>query len=325
VSTQRAIPLERRARLLLRAYPPQYRADRAEEMIGTLLETAQSGQQWPSARDAWSLLRGGMSARAARNRRLGLRMSVRQAAAFGLALYVSVATVNLGSYPPPWQTDPVQTLAVAVLLAAVVVAVWTGYRAAVAITAALAIAIFPYGSYGSNHEFSLPYHLTSQMASVDLAYFGPLLLALLALIALTRRSERPPRSWLFLACLPIALLAARQLLPDPGWYRLAGLVILFPLGPNALPVLLTLLAVLTLGWLVTDTRPALGVALSLLVWKLAEYIPAIQEVVVNKAPLMVLWTWDTAIFEILALAVGMAAATLLILHWRTRARRWAAD
>ncbi|HTU75308.1 MAG TPA: hypothetical protein VMG38_17475 [Trebonia sp.] len=321
MSTLPATRLERRARLLLRAYPPEYRAERAEEMLGTLLEAAQPGQEWPSARDAWSLLRSGVNARAARNRRLGLRISLRQAAAFGLALYVSVAAVNVGSEVPPWGTDPAQTLAVALLLAATVLAVWTGYRAAVATITAIAIAIFPYGSYRSGHGFSLPYHLTARMASVDAAYFGPPLLALLALIALTQRSERPPRSWLLLACLPSSLLGARQLLPDPGWHRLSGLVTLYPLRTNDLPVLLTLLTLLTLGWLVTDTRPALGVALSLVVGQLALYIPAIQEVVMDRAPIVLLWTWDTTIFKVLGLAAAMVATTLLILHRRTRASR----
>jgi hypothetical protein len=39
--------LERRARWLLRAYPAAYRADRGEEIIGTLLEAVPPGRDWP--------------------------------------------------------------------------------------------------------------------------------------------------------------------------------------------------------------------------------------------------------------------------------------
>src|SRR5215469_11069950 len=81
--------LERRIRLLLRAYPPGYRADRGEEMLGTLLEATADGRDWPSARDAWSLLAGGIRARRAGNRRLGPATSLRQAVVLGLALYLS--------------------------------------------------------------------------------------------------------------------------------------------------------------------------------------------------------------------------------------------
>jgi len=37
--------LQRRARNLLRAYPPGYRADRGEEILGTLLEAALAVRQ----------------------------------------------------------------------------------------------------------------------------------------------------------------------------------------------------------------------------------------------------------------------------------------
>ena len=39
--------LERRARWLLRAYPAAYRADRGEEITGTLLEATPPGRDWP--------------------------------------------------------------------------------------------------------------------------------------------------------------------------------------------------------------------------------------------------------------------------------------
>ena len=43
--------LERRSGLLLRAYPAQYRKDRGEEIIGTLLVATPDGRSWPLARN----------------------------------------------------------------------------------------------------------------------------------------------------------------------------------------------------------------------------------------------------------------------------------
>ena len=55
--------LAQRCRRLLLAYPAWYRRKRAEEMLGTLLETSPRGRQSPSFREARALLRGGMRVR----------------------------------------------------------------------------------------------------------------------------------------------------------------------------------------------------------------------------------------------------------------------
>jgi hypothetical protein len=39
--------LELRCQLLLRAYPPGYREDRGDEIVGTLLEATPDGRTWP--------------------------------------------------------------------------------------------------------------------------------------------------------------------------------------------------------------------------------------------------------------------------------------
>jgi hypothetical protein len=56
-------PLERRCRLLLRAYPAWYRRNRAEEILGTLLEVSSPGRGWPSFHDARALVIGGLRVR----------------------------------------------------------------------------------------------------------------------------------------------------------------------------------------------------------------------------------------------------------------------
>jgi hypothetical protein len=55
--------LERRCRLLLRAYPGWYRRERSGEMLGTLLEASPPGRRWPSFRDARALVIGGLRVR----------------------------------------------------------------------------------------------------------------------------------------------------------------------------------------------------------------------------------------------------------------------
>ena len=75
--------LERTYRLLLTAYPPDYLADREEELVGTLLAAAPVGATRPPWREMVSLVRSGITERSRRfgapTRRHGL------AAASGVA------------------------------------------------------------------------------------------------------------------------------------------------------------------------------------------------------------------------------------------------
>jgi hypothetical protein len=56
-------PLERHCRWLLRVYPAWYRRERAEEMLGTLLEASPPRRRWPSLRDVRALVIGGLRVR----------------------------------------------------------------------------------------------------------------------------------------------------------------------------------------------------------------------------------------------------------------------
>ena len=59
--------LESRYRRLISAYPPEYRAEREDEMIDTLLERAGTDQTKPTISEAWDLIRNGIAVRAASN------------------------------------------------------------------------------------------------------------------------------------------------------------------------------------------------------------------------------------------------------------------
>jgi hypothetical protein len=56
--------LERHYRLLLRAYPASWRAERAAEMLGTLADRARPGQRLPAPAEVAGLLAGALRARA---------------------------------------------------------------------------------------------------------------------------------------------------------------------------------------------------------------------------------------------------------------------
>ena len=61
--------LARRYEALLRAYPRTWRAERGEEMLGTLLDAAEPGRRTPSVREAVSILVQGTKERAGLRRR----------------------------------------------------------------------------------------------------------------------------------------------------------------------------------------------------------------------------------------------------------------
>ena len=52
--------LEKRYRTLLRAYPAEYRRERADELIDTLLGDEPTTRRWPTLRQATALIRGGL-------------------------------------------------------------------------------------------------------------------------------------------------------------------------------------------------------------------------------------------------------------------------
>ncbi len=242
--------LERRARALLRAYPAEYRHGRAEEIIATLLEAAPPGRSFPPAREAWSLIAGGRHARAARNRRPGVKASLRLALLLGISMYLSFYLVlfagsALGFSPgsgASWLTGTTLAAGLAVALAP-----WLGSRAA---AAALAIPAGALAAYGELRES----HGAGAAASV-----AETLIVIAALAALSGGPVRLPRSWLWLpGAFPLALVAGRLLSPrhDLG----SDLEDFLVLGA------LVLLAVVVVCWLVTDARPALAFCLAVLLW-----------------------------------------------------------
>ena len=299
--------LERRIRLLLRAYPPGYRADRGEEMLATLLEATPDGRDWPSARDSWSLLAGGTRARRTSNQRLGPATSLRQAVVLGLALYVSYASAQF-LLPDPLTRAHGTPMLAGSLLAATALAVLGRPPDVPITTVAASLAVLAYYWYVLSR---LP-----QWTADDLMSAVPLLLAMLALVPLTRRDGRPPRSWLILALRePLALLVTRTMpvLLRPG----PAPDVLWNLPSNVY----LLLAIPALAWLVTDARPALGVALARVVSQAVPVATVVQAGIAAHQPVTNVWQGDSMGVEELALAVAMTVALAWMLRQQTRPPR----
>lgn len=252
--------LERHARLLVRAYPPAYRAGRGEEIIGTLLEATPRGRSWPPAYEVASVISGGLRARRAANLRQGLTTSLRQAAILAAAVYLVqlpcqtliefVQLARMGLIPLQFGSFAWSNYLSSALAMLIIAAVWSGRRQLI-IVAAVATAIPPTIHLLISHEWD-------GMVTMA-AYVGP---ALAVVVPLARRAERPPRPLLWLLCLSVGVVLAEALssphLQMASFETLSQTMLLFPYT--------TYLSLVTVGvaacWLVTDVRPLTGLILS---------------------------------------------------------------
>ena len=237
--------LERRYRLLLHVYPAAYRAERGDEILGTLLACAPAGRAVPRWRDAFSLVLAGLRVRALQNRGLSMRANIR------LVLMLSLAIVLTW-----WAADRLG-LGVRIALKE------SGYSPTIVRFLGGSADLISFGSASLiaivliwlvPRLLSVPILIASgvvtlqaQLSAGDLLYFA----ILLALIVLTAISpQRPPRSWLLLtAVLPAAEFIAMTV---------RGLN-----GAAGAAAALTIVGSVALVWIGTDARPALAVALVL--------------------------------------------------------------
>jgi len=244
--------LERRARWLLRAYPAAYRADRGEEITGTLRETVPPGRDWPPSREAVALVAAGLRARREANLRQGLAASLRQVAVAGAAVYlVQLPALGLGAVawsarrghlPPLLWNYGWLFYALGVLSLVILAAGWSGRRGLVAAGAAAAVI--------AAVSFTVIWQQWDLM--VVLADFvGP---PVVVFLLFARRMERPPLSLLWLPGLALLVALAESLANTyPALFAAttAGTTLLSPYTTG-----LSLVAVLVaVCWLATDVRP----------------------------------------------------------------------
>jgi hypothetical protein len=231
--------LERRCRMLLRAYPRWYRRQRGEEMLATLLESSEPGQRWPSARDARALIIGGLRVRAVQEQRLTTAANLRLAAQLGAVLtLLVVAAGSMTNFvmmgPRLWvYPGPGYWLAYGLLGLAAVIAAWFLPRPVVAVLAVAASAAGARVYWGRDAAVIVPAALLVMLAVLVFA------------------GERMPRSWLWLA---------------GAWFAANGLQSLTPVLAQpylypALTVVLWLILGTVLLWALVDARPVMAVAI----------------------------------------------------------------
>ena len=228
---------------LLHAYPAWYRRARGDEMLDTLLAAAPDDQAWPSLRDAWALILGGLRVRAGLSRRLTTGAGLRQAVSLGIMLWLAGQAGSIMSSPvAAWLGWIPVSYGWAghgafwgLLVLAVAVAAWFAPRP-VAATVAMAAA---FGFQVRNDS------LWSLLGA-------PAILTALAL--LVAGGERMPRSWLWLLGMEFA---GKTLMMLSGWvheplYFLSGAL-------NDLSWIVLAAVVL---WAVVDARPAIALGVS---------------------------------------------------------------
>jgi hypothetical protein len=244
--------LERRCRLLLRAYPQPYRTEHGEEILATLLETTPAGSGWPTARDGRSLLAGGLRVRMAQNRRLPLATNLRLAGLLAAALwlgsnadeYLDLA-IRQGHFfagEPPLSAE---LLAVRALAACLMITSAWFWRRGVTVTLALvamgASVLAVMAATGHTSD------VAATSFQLDVLTFGPPL----ALAALAAGKDRPPRHWLWMPALYV--LAPLPAILAPGSSELWQTA--------AMGTLLVAVGGVALAWFTVDARPAIAIGL----------------------------------------------------------------
>jgi hypothetical protein len=219
-----------------------------------------------------SVIGGGLRARRAANLNQGLRASLRHVGILAAAMTMGQVLVMAGlldlvvhsprvAYIPPAYIVGVILASVLVVLS--VAAAWSGRRwlVAAAVGGVAAAAAF----------CSLAHPVASAIGPMWVVLAVLAGLALVVLLPLTRRAERPPASLLWLPCLALAVALVEELALESGRpiYDLLPLpaihevILLYPYGTylSFAPVLVAAC------WLVTDVRPLAAVALQFLLMR----------------------------------------------------------
>lgn len=239
--------LERRCRLLLRAYPAAYRQERGEEIIGTLLDATPDGRAWPRPRDVRALAIGGLRARASLNRQQTTAANLRAAVLVGITAYLclelpaSLVMVvryerELGVTRMFWEYVWPGYLIQLTLVAAAALAWLSRRRLVILPFVLLAAAVVLYAG------FSRGYAIGS--VATDLAYLAALLLS-------GGGRESPSRRWLWPLGLILVITSLLQVGDSLAWRALwvAGMLAV---------------CAVSLAWLVIDARPAIALAVCVL-------------------------------------------------------------
>jgi hypothetical protein len=232
--------LEAHARILMRAYPPGYRAERGEDIIGTLLEASPPDRRWLAAREALSLVAAGLRVRAAANRRQPAATSLRLVLLLAAALWLSwEAYEQLGFLTVSPQGNALSLLG-GLLVSVTIAAPWFAPRVFTVLLAG-----------GTAITLALAYAQVDQPPR--LIYLAPQVIPPLTLaVAAAAGPSRPPPAWLWL---PGALAAASIL-------RYTQDMVISPLASSIIGLAVGLIAsgvvAAAVLWLTVDVRPVVA-------------------------------------------------------------------
>jgi hypothetical protein len=201
---------EQRCRVLLKAFPDQYRTERGDEIMGVLLDTGRAEQRWPSLRTAADLVAGGLRVRARLTSQGRSSVAVidglRLAALVGLCVQAAFAVAMVSHrahdgrlfYAPSnaWSTGALDVLAAAWVVAFVLV---VADRSRLAIIPAVLASTWSVILVVSNFVGNLDGAVTSViLLGVEITLLGvvPTLALLVASTRRSRTSGRPSVLWL---------------------------------------------------------------------------------------------------------------------------------
>lgn len=235
-------------------------------------------------------------------------MSLRQAAILGIAMFLApipgdLAAAVLHWFPSEHAYSPslVDYVLSNVLVLVILAAVWHGRRWLVAVPLAVAVTA------------ATVYYLVSRsMPAEDLLVLvaSPVVLGLVLLVPLTTRAHRPPKSLLWLLCLPevtgfFAVSASAAHLPAGRWSLALPMSEPYISSPYTTYLSLVTVAV-AVCWLVTDVRPLAGLVLAFLLDKVV-----FADLYQGLLP---------ALWVPLAAAIAVPVALACVLVWLLRRR-----
>ena len=254
--------LERRYQRLLHAYPAAYRRERGTEMLDTLLHDHPGGR-WPSIREAWALLSGGLRVRSGVTAPVPLWVSLRQVGLLAALLIICRKLVvdleNLADYGLLRRAMLESSWRLPLSWSAFVASEWwsvaeiTGYAAAAVLVCrrrpGLAMA-----------AVAIPTAMTGYLFATTRLYYWELALNITISVMLTtivsgRRLPALPGAWvwtvgLFTAALVAFSVTAEAVHASPGVWQVEWFVELY--GPWLLAA----------AWTIIDARPALAVVVA---------------------------------------------------------------
>ncbi|MDT0530650.1 hypothetical protein RM555_16780 [Micromonospora sp. DSM 115977] len=245
--------LEKRYRMLLRAYPADYRRERADELIDTLIGEEPTTRRWPSIRETASLIRGALQVHggstAARPTAVLLWQGIHLGAMAVLALGALIGLDDLveafqfGGFADPLAVLRDQGIH-AVMVIAALVALVTG-RARTAAVLVVAAVVVP--------TAISQYLLLNGLPQ----WWAPVVATPLIMVGLRRPADVPPAPRAN-AVLVTAGILALHLIPAEGFRRV-------DMGSQIVAAIMVIVGAATFLWVATaDQRLLIAVAPTLL-------------------------------------------------------------